>query len=608
MKLKKYPQFFSSRFSQAFFVFKHVVKIVWQVNRKYLLVMFIANVLIGVSSLPIFITEKNIIDFIVRNVGNPAWQETIRLFILLITLRVSLGFLQGVLRRILWHVENSLSRMFSARLEILMGQKMIQLDMATIETPKFKDRFNKIETESGRRAWALTRPLGNVVGEISGLLSAFSLLVVFRPVVALIIFVLSLPEFLVDAKFIKEQYEFIGWAAPKHRLWYLFSHHLIKARNFFEVKLLRASDYLTEKLMATQKEVLEAGIKLRKRRQAARIWSSLPLMIFILFFNAYLAILAILTRISVGSVEMYIRASYSFQNNLTGLMGSLLEFYENHLYVRDLIWFLNLKPKIEFGKRKIKDKLEKGLEVENLWFKYLKKGPWVIKGLDLVVRPGETIAIVGENGAGKTTLAKLLCRFYDLNKGKISLESISIKNLEKESLYKQYSILFQNFEGFPFSARESIGFGNIEKVADLKEIKKWAKKVDIHQFISSLPLKYETPLVRDFEKGTEPSTGQWQRIGLARTLMKQAPIVILDEPTSNVDPKAEEKIFAEIKKLAGKKRILIFISHRFSTVRRADKIYVMDKGKFIEQGSHQELMKLNGKYAKLFIAQAKYYQ
>ncbi|HUW22126.1 MAG TPA: ABC transporter ATP-binding protein [Candidatus Bathyarchaeia archaeon] len=608
MKFITYWHFLTSRISQTFFVFKKVSKIVWQINKKYLLVLFILNFLLGISTLPVFIIEKNIIDAVVKNIGNPFWQQVISSLLLLVALRVGLQFFQSSIHRILWFLESSLSRLFSARLELLIGLKMTELDMATIETSKFKDKFDKIERESSRRAWALIYPLGGIMGNFSSLISAFSLLVFFKPWVALLIFFLSLPQFLVDARFIKEEYDFVSWSSPKQRLWGWISNQLTRARNFFEVKLLNITDYLTGRLREIQNQVLDSWISIRRKRQSLRIWSSFPLAIFLFGFNFYLVILAIIEKISVGSVEMYIRATTSFQSSMSELVRSVLEFYENYLYVRDLTWFLNLKPKLSFGKEEIRGELREGINVENLYFKYQKTAPWTIQGIDLKIKPGESIAIVGENGAGKTTLVKLICHFYQSNKGHIYLDGVNIAALTKESLYQRISVLFQDFQHFPYTARESIGFGNINKVNDLKEIAEWAKKTDIHQFISSLPLKYENPLVRDFEKGIELSAGQWQRIGLARALMKQASIIILDEPTSNVDPQAEEKIFGEIQKLTGEKRILILISHRFSTVRRADKIYVMEKGRFIEAGSHEQLMKLKGKYAKLFMIQAKYYQ
>ncbi|MBM3209329.1 ABC transporter ATP-binding protein, partial [Candidatus Shapirobacteria bacterium] len=319
-----------------------------------------------------------------------------------------------------------------------------------------------------------------------------------------------------------------------------------------------------------------------------------------------LGILTISRAITVGSFQMYLQAIYSFQGSLTGLVSEFLDLYENFLFVTDLIWFINTEPKITSGKKKFPDRVRRGLEFRDVWFRYKPDQPWILKGINLQLAARENLAIVGENGAGKTTLIKLLCRFYDPQKGEILVDGINLKEFDRSSLWKNLTVLFQNFEGFPFTARESIGYGRVENVEDIALVTQSAKQSTIHEFIAGLPLRYENPLTTDFEKGVEPSGGQWQRIGLARVLFRRAQVVILDEPTSNVDPKSEEEIFEKIMELTAKKN-LILISHRFSTVRRANKICVIDKGQITEMGTHEELIKKRKLYAELFNLQAKAY-
>ncbi len=251
---------------------------------------------------------------------------------------------------------------------------------------------------------------------------------------------------------------------------------------------------------------------------------------------------------------MYLRAAYSFQHNLTGLVDSFLELYENYLFITDLVWFLGLKPTISSGSKKFPLEIKRGIEFKNVWFRYKEDQPWVLRGINFSIKIGESVAIVGENGAGKTTLIKLLCRFYEPQKGEILIDGVNIKEYHREGLWENLAVLFQ-----------------------------------------------------DFEKGVNPSSDQWQRIGFFRVLLRDAQIVVLDEPTSNVDAKAKEEIFKEIGQFA-KNKILILISHRFSTVRQASKILVMDKGRIIEEGSHKQLMTKKGTYAELFQIQAKGYQ
>jgi ATP-binding cassette subfamily B protein len=300
----------------------------------------------------------------------------------------------------------------------------------------------------------------------------------------------------------------------------------------------------------------------------------------------------------------------SAESNLTGLVSSFLEIYENYVYVADLVWFLNLEPVIEGKRRGIKLKKDKKYPIvlENVWFRYRKDQPWVIKDISLKIEPGERIALVGENGTGKTTLIKLMARFYDPQKGKILVGDNALAKIDLSDWRARLGILFQRFETYPFSARETIGYGDVARVRNLPEVKEAAHKTGIDEYIESLPLAWENPLAPEFEKGVNPSIGQWQRLGISRMLFRRdADILIMDEPTGSVDPKAEEQIFNELLKKA-KGKILIFVSQRFSTVRRADRILVMGKGRIVEDGTHEELMEKKGLYAELFSLQAKGYR
>jgi ATP-binding cassette subfamily B protein/ATP-binding cassette subfamily C protein len=581
--------------------------LVWKANPGLLITVFLVNIFIGLLIFPTFYLEKLTIDALVKNIGNPYWQEALKILALLFFLRVTVGIFSSGLMRISGYLRFAIARVFSSHIDLLLAQKMSSLDMATIENPDFQDKFKKVERESGRRAWELAIPLSNVPNFFFGLVSTFSLIFFFKPVVALIIFLLAIPEFFIDAKYTKLEYQFESSVFPKYRLWGWMSWYLTSARTFLETKILKLSPYFLRRMKDIRHEIFTQALKIRRQREKAHFLTYLPQNIFAFVFSLYLGLLAIRKAITVGSAEMYLRATYSFQHNLTGLVGAFLELYENYLFVTDLVWFLNLKPAISGGTRKVSSKIKKGIEFKNVWFRYKDDQPWVLKGIDLYISANQSLAIIGENGAGKTTLIKLLCRFYDPQKGEILIDGVNLKELNRRQLWENLAVLFQDFERYPFTARESIGYGKVKEVKNIDLIIRSAKKSDIHDFIDNLALKYENPLTPEFEKGVEPSVGQWQRIGLARVLTKNAQITVLDEPTSNVDPKAEEEIFNKISQFI-RGRILILISHRFSTVRRARKICVMDKGKIIEEGTHEELLKKKGVYAELFELQAKSYR
>lgn len=599
---------FDNRFGQVIFTLKETIKLVFKISPGYLILILVLNTIWGLSALPSFYFDKLILDQIVGHIGNPLWREALNFIIFLLVLRVLIEVARNLLSRITEFLRSTISRIFSSGMDILIAQKIGELDIATLENIEFKNRFNKIEQESGRRSWGLMMPLSNIPNYVAGFIGSLGLLLFLSPWVVVAILVMSLPQFWLDSKFIKRQYALRTKFSPLYRLWDWLEWYLIRNKNMLEFKILGLSFYLGQKLKNVQNEVISQELDLAKSREMAHIFVYLPTSLVEASLYVWFVILTLTQKITVGSLQMYLQALRSAQMNLAGFVSSLLEIYENYLYVVDLIWFFNLKPMISQDGGRLLSKTQEEIRFENVWFRYRDDTPWVLKNINFVIRPGEKLAIVGENGVGKSTLIKLLARFYDPQKGNIWVGKNNLKEINVASWHNYLAILFQKFETYPFTARESIGYGDITRVARMKEIKEVASKTGIDTYIEELPLKYENPLAVDFEKGTDPSVGQWQRIGISRMLFrKKAKILILDEPTSNVDPKAEESIFSNLINHT-KGKMLIFISQRFSTVRLADQIMVLERGRIIEQGIHKELMKLGKTYAQLFNLQARGYQ
>ncbi|MFZ5365929.1 MAG: ABC transporter ATP-binding protein [Patescibacteria group bacterium] len=606
MKSSYSPQVVIGRFRQIWFTFSTIVKLVWKIQPGFLVTILLVNILAGVFFAPLAWLNKLIIDKVIANIGNPLWQQALSGLVLLILLRTILEFARDLLSRVSSFLQFYLSRVFDAHLELLLAEQNSSLDVETLENPEFKDKLNKLEREIYGRIWGSMMSFTRIPENLSGLLVAFLILLSFRPWVVVIIVLFVFPQFWIDAKFVKKEYAWSDQISPKYRLRGWLSWYLVRARSYLEMRILRLAPYFLQRIYGLQKEIFESQTAIQKEKESSGLLASLPQNIFYFAFEVYLVILAILQRITVGSMQFYISATNSFRYSFSGLLRNLVDFYENYIYIADLVWFLDLKPKLVSGTHKPPRKIE-NIEFRNVWFKYPNTQPWVLKEINLKLSSGDRLAVVGENGAGKSTLIKLLCRFYDPQRGEILVNGKNLRDFKRDQWWQKLGVLFQDFETYPFTARESVGYGKIEKVENLPEIQDFARKTAIHPYIASLPLKYENPLARDFEKGVEPSFGQWQRIGLARILLRDSEILVLDEPTSNVDAKAEEEIFGKISQLV-KGKNLILISHRFSTVRRAKRIIVLEKGKIIEQGTHQELMKLGGTYAQLFTLQAKAYQ
>ena len=494
------------------------------------------------------------------------------------------------------------------QIETIIGSKYAIIGVPTLEDPQFKDRYQRVERESVGRMRSITNHFLGIPQYLSGIASALSIFVVTQPWVAIVSLLSMAPTIFIERVFIKKEYEIDTQTMKLHRSRGMYYYFLARGRAYLESRLLNIHKYLTEKVSYFWDQIIS------KRRQLYkdwRIWAYIAGIVDDVVsysLDGLFAFQVIVGQITLGSAQAYIRAIANFKQHVTSLTVDVLGLYENHLYLKDLVWFLGLdNPYYNSIGEKVNTKKGLNIRFENVWFKYPGSENWILKGVNFDINSGVNIAIVGNNGAGKTTMVKLICGFYQPDKGRVTVNGIDVGNLNKSEYWDELAVLFQDFDVYSTSARESIAAGRISKVEDTEAIIRAAKLSDVDEWIKSLPLGYDTPLSRDFEKGVVPSTGQWQRIGIARALFRDPKVLILDEPTSNVDPEAEEEIFFNLLKV-GEKKTIIFISHRFSTVRRADQIILLEDGAISEKGTHEELMKLKGKYSELFNLQASSYK
>jgi ATP-binding cassette subfamily B protein len=323
-------------------------------------------------------------------------------------------------------------------------------------------------------------------------------------------------------------------------------------------------------------------------------------------FIAYRTVQGIIT---MGDLVMYFQAFQRGQSFLKGLLSNLTGLYEDNLFLSNLYEFLNLKPRVTEPVRHtpFPQPMQAGIEFNHVDFKYPTGNRKVLDSISLNIKPGEVIALVGENGSGKTTLIKLLCRLYDPVKGEISVDSIDLKMFATAALRREISVIFQDYMRYHLTARENIWLGNVDLPEDHDEVFHAARHSGIDKVITRFKKGYETILGKWFDDGEELSIGEWQKIALARAFIRDSQIIILDEPTSSMDAKTEYRVFQKFRQLfQGKTAILI--SHRFSTVRMADRIFVMNDGKIIESGSHEELVGMSGMYSRMFNMQAEAYR
>ncbi|MCL4392788.1 ABC transporter ATP-binding protein/permease [Patescibacteria group bacterium] len=469
------------------------------------------------------------------------------------------------------------------------------------------DYFNKAqeryEYASGQVAHTSLRLNTALLSFIFSLLAFFY----FSPLVSLIIIIALIPYIIYEINFSK-----ISWGiwseSTDYRDHYFSVVEIFRRDNAQELKIHKSGEYLKNKVTTLNDERYKREMDLTKKRSRFNIFGSFIDTVIYVLSSLYIVYKALIGVIPIGSVVTFFSILANYISSVQFLTGSFIELYELGLFLDDIHNYLDFKLDDEMvnGEIKIKDNKQHKIEFKNVYFKYPKSKRYIFKNLSLTINPGEKIAIVGDNGAGKTTFINLLCRFYTANKGEILIDGVNINDIDILSWYDNLGVLFQDYIKYRFSVNENIRLGDIfKKNSDQNDIIEAAKKAQAHVFIEKFKDQYDTVLSRKGQ-GTI-SGGEWQKLALSREFFRDPTILILDEPTSNLDVKSEDNIFRIIEDTS-KDKTVILISHRFSTVRNVDRIFVFEKGEILEEGSHQDLMNLKGKYFTLFNIQAKGYK
>jgi len=593
---------------QFWFILKFAGKFFWATSPSILLITIFFNSINSLVIIPNLLIDKAFIDTLVGNIGRPLTSEVIRLVIMLVIARLGLQLVRTAGRALSGYYTRLFFWRNYQRIEILVGEKYATIAVPTLEDPQFKDRYSKIEREGLNKLQRIGENYIRLPQHIVGIASSLSIFALTQPWVILVSLISLVPSVLVERWFIRRDYELDTAVAQLHRKRGLYYWYLGRTRSYLEQRILSIHKYLSSHIMHFWDQIIDRRSSLYARRRFYGFIAGISDDAVSYTFDGVFAFQALLGRITIGTTQAYIRAIGTFKQSVSDLTAAILEMYENYLYLADLVWFLELEnPYFNNLGKKLPGPISRGIRFDHVWFKYPGTTDYVLKDVSFEILPRQNIAIIGKNGAGKTTLVKLLCGFYQPDKGRISVDGIEVADLNKPDYWQKLGTLFQESSEFGITAKEVISVGNVNRKIDLDKIKAMARASGIDDWIEKLPLRYDNPINRDFEKGVTPSTGQWQRLIISRTLYRDPEVLILDEPTSNVDPEAEEKIFQQILSL-GKNKIIMFISHRFSTVRKADSILVLENGKVSESGTHQQLMAKNGTYARLFSLQAKSYR
>ena len=496
----------------------------------------------------------------------------------------------------------------SMRIQLMVMEKAASLDLAFYEDPASYDLLRRAQTDSINRPVMMISTAFGLVQTALTFVTMIALLVVVSPLLALLALLSPVPAFIADTRYGWRGYNIARWGSRLlRRMNYLVT--LLTTDSYAkEVKLFGLGRYFIERYRLIGERYYGS-----QRRQVVRrylvgfLWGNLSTIATSVTY-LYVALQAIAGKLTLGDLTLYTTAAQSVQSSIQGILGGFSGMYEHNLYLSNLFELMETTSVLPTPANPIPvpTPVRGEIRFDHVSFAYPGAAEKALTDLSFTVSPGETIAIVGRNGAGKTTLFKLICRLYDPIEGAILIDGVDIRDYDPSELRSQIGGMFQDYVTYQATAAENIGLGNLAAIADREAILKASRQAGSDALIEGLPHGYETALGKWFDAGVNLSGGEWQKVALARAFMRDARILLLDEPTSSLDAQAEYELFERIHSLT-RGRTAVYISHRFSTVRRADRILFLEHGRLVEQGTHEQLMRLNGRYARLFRLQASAY-
>lgn len=581
-------------------------KLVWQTHKGYTILDGLLRLIRSALPVSILYVGKLIIDEVITISKTHSFDHTF--LWQLVAAEFGLAIISDALGRATLLVDSLLGDLFSNHTSVKIMEHAATLDLDQFEDSEFYDKLERARQQTVGRTILLSQVLTQVQDLITmGFLTAG--LIAFNPLLILLLLIAIIPAFLGESYFNDRTYALTRGQTPERRELDYIRYIGASDETAKEIKLFNLSDFLINRFKTLSNKFYTDNKKLSVKRAT---WGTVFSLIGSAgYYAAYITIIiqTIGGAISIGTLAFLAGSFRQLRSLLENILSRFTSVSQGAIYLKDFFDFFEIQPAIISTKNPLPfpNPIKEGFVFEDVGFKYLNSENWANRHLSFTLHAGEKLALVGENGAGKTTLVKLLARLYEPDEGRILLDGNDLRNYDLFELRKNIGIIFQDYLRYQMSFSQNIAVGNIDELNNQQLIEEAAEKSLANLLAQKLPNQYDQALGRRFNNGVELSGGEWQKVALARAYMKEAQLLILDEPTSALDARAEYEVFQRFADLT-KGKTAVLISHRFSTVRMADRILVLHKGELLEIGSHENLLALNGRYAELFHLQAQGYR
>lgn len=586
------------------------VMLVWQSSPVWMLAALLLSAMLGLLPLALLFLMQRLVDLVVTGIA--AGYAAERLFheaLVYILLAAFTSLFESFCRALSGFTAKQQSELVTDHVMALLHAKSIELDQHYYENPGYFDTLHRAQQEAPHLPVIIVNGLMTAGQNTITLCALTSLFILFEPLVVLMLAVSAIPAFMVKLHYSGRHYAQHKQQTPQEREAAYLNWLLTGEAHAGEIRLSGIGPHFLERHKTLRRVIREARLKLTARQLWADLLAQVPAL------SALFVTLALVVRrvaggsLTVGSMVMYYQAFQRGQSALGELLSSLATLYDKTLHLSDWDTFLDLEPSVREPEHPVPfpDTLKTGISFNQVSFRYPGSSVNVFDNLTFTIGPGEHVALVGDNGTGKTTLVKLLSRLYDPVSGSITVDGIDIRCFSLADYRSRIGVMLQDYARYHATVKENIRFGNIDRSCNDESVTEAASFAGADLMIRQLPQGYDTMLGKLFKGGTQPSIGQWQKIALARTIYRNSPIMVLDEPSSSLDIKSEHDLFTQFHRITSG-RTAILISHRLSAVQMASRILVLVGGTIAESGTHHELLSRNGIYAALYAMQSSYYQ